>query len=179
MAMIDYGAIAWKDGKLIQTEMFEDMEKMVGWSDKDEELYCGRLNNNQFAYIGDEDLTIGFYKYVMTIYCKEFPWHKGEEGRVYFGCENFVKWKYWHDWFYVGDDLCDIKVKKRRGHNYYICKMNYRGHKYKVAFGYGVDLGYYKRTHIIDYYGTPWFRLREWVKDMKYRYRDWRHMHGR
>jgi hypothetical protein len=52
--------------------------------------------------------------------------------------------------------------------------MTYRGHKYKVAFGYGVDLAYYKKTHIIDYYGTPWFRAKSWLEDIHYKIEDWK-----
>lgn len=33
MAMIDYGAIAFKNGKLISTGMFTPMKDMVGWED--------------------------------------------------------------------------------------------------------------------------------------------------
>ena len=58
MAMVDYGAIAWKDGKLISTDMFTPMEDMVGWSDNSKY----KLEGNYFAYIGDKDLVIGFYK---------------------------------------------------------------------------------------------------------------------
>lgn len=174
MAMIDYGAIAWKDGKLISTDMFTDMIDMVGWDDNGEQ----ELSGNYFAYIGDEDLTLGFYKSTMRIYRKDYPYRApdSENGTVFFGIENFKGWKYWHDWFLVNKDTVDIKVYPRKFHNYYICKMTYREHKYKVAFGYGVDLGYYERTHIIDYYGTPWFRLKDWwkytvkekIRDIKY-----------
>ena len=179
MAMIDYGAIAWKNGKLISTDMFEDMNKIVGWTDDGQDLYCGNLHDDYFTYIGDKDLTVAFYKNVMVIYRREFPIYEQDNGKVYFGFERFVKWKYWHDWFFVGKDMCDIKVRKKRGHHYYICKMKYRGHKYKVAFGYGVDLRYYEKTHIIDYYGTPWFKVKSWFKDMKNKYKDWRYTHDR
>lgn len=33
MAMIDYGAIAFKNGKLISTGIFTQMKDMVGWED--------------------------------------------------------------------------------------------------------------------------------------------------
>jgi hypothetical protein len=56
--------------------------------------------------------------------------------------------------------------------------MDYRGHHYKVAFGYGVDLGYYKKTHIIDYYGTPWFRTKSWLEDIYYKIEDWKRERG-
>ena len=153
MAMIDYGAIAWKDGKLISTEMFTEMKDMVGWDDDGEY----GLKGNYFAYIGDKDLTIGFYKNVM---------HVVDHDSIYFGWEKFEGWKKWENSFWVEEDLSfiNIIVRKRKFHDYYICTMDYRGHRYKVAFGYGVDLAYYKRTHIIDYYGTPWFRINSWIK---------------
>lgn len=161
MAMIDYGAIAWKDGKLISKDMFTNMVDMVGWTD---DGYLG-LEDEYFAYVGDEDLTLAFYKNLMRVYRKDYPYRQYDtdnEGKetIFFGFENFNKWKYWHDWFYVSGDEVDIKVYPRKFHNYYVCKMSYRGHKYKVAFGYGVDLGYYKKTHIIDYFGTPWYKLK-------------------
>lgn len=171
MAMIDYGAIAWKDGKLIQTEMFEDMEKMVGWSDEG----TGKLCGNYFTYIGDEQFTVGFYKHMMKV-CNNF--YPSESEDVYFST-NFVGWKRWSRIYSVGNEYIDIVVKPRKFHDYYICKMKYRGHKYKVAFGYGVDIGYYKKTHIIDYYGTPWFGIKTWFRDIKYKYTDWRYLHGR
>ena len=164
MAMIDYGAIAWKDGKLISTDMFTDMVDMVGWDDNGDLM----LKGNYFAYIGDEDLTVAFYKTTMRIYRKKRPYNVdgSDNGTVFFGFENFRHWKYWHDWFYIHDDLVDIKVYHRRLHDYYVCKMKYRGHKYKVAFGYGVDYEYYKKWHIIDYYGTPWYIIKDKIRRM-------------
>ena len=35
MAMLDYGALTWKDGVLVsETEFFDDMQEMVGWNDE-------------------------------------------------------------------------------------------------------------------------------------------------
>lgn len=39
MAMIDYGAIAFRNRKLISTEMFTPMINMVGWEDTDADTY--------------------------------------------------------------------------------------------------------------------------------------------
>ena len=73
MAMIDYGAIAWKNGKLISTDMFTDMKNMVGWDDSDLDN-DEPLINNYFAYIGDEDFTLAFYKNLMRIYNPYFTY---------------------------------------------------------------------------------------------------------
>ena len=173
MAMIDYGAIVWKDGKLISTDMFTPMEDMVGWTDNGKY----KLEGNYFAYIGDKDFTIGFYKNIMRIYCPDDEYYNEE---IYFSNAPFRGWCYWKKWYFINSisDEAEIIVRPRRFHDYYICKMKYRGHKYKVAFGYGVDLKYYKKTHIIDYYGTPWFRVKSWLRDIHYKIEDWKWERG-
>ena len=181
MAMVDYGAIVWKDGKLISTDMFTPMEDMVGWTDENDDKEF-KLNGNCFAYIGDKDFTVGFYKNVMRIYRpKADPNYR--DMAVYFGSESYEKWRRWRKWYVIDHkdlklNMAELIVRPRRFHDYYICKMKYRGHKYKVAFGYGVDLGYYKKTHIIDYYGTPWFRVSSLCRDMKYKFEDWKWSKG-
>lgn len=42
MAMMDYGAIAFKNGKLISTDMFTPMIDMVGWEDTNKDVYESR-----------------------------------------------------------------------------------------------------------------------------------------
>jgi hypothetical protein len=164
MAMIDYGAIAWKNGKLISTDMFTPMKDMVGWEDSSEGNYSS-IKDNYFAYIGDEEFIIAFYKSYMRMY-NPITEHNEE---IFFGSERFYKWKEWADFFTVGKlhDFVRISVKPRKFHNYYICKMEYKNNKYKVAFGYGVDLSYYKKYHIIDYYGTPWFKIKSIYRRIK------------
>ena len=173
MAVIDYGAIVWKDGKLISTDMFTPMEDMVGWTDNHEH----RLEGNYFAFIGDKDLTLGFYKDVITIYSATADCYNDT---YYFCGVPFKGWRYWREWCLIGPDAdeAEIIVRPRKFHDYYICKMKYRGHKYKVAFGYGVDLKYYKKTHIIDYYATPWFRAKSICGDIKSNFRDWKWRKG-
>lgn len=175
MAMMDYGAIAWKDGKLISTDMFTDMKEMVGWDDSNVETKPP-LVNNYFAYVGDKDFTLAFYKYIMRIYNPTFTYDNKE---IFFGSENFEKWKRWRFNAYVHQDFVNIIVKPKRFHNYYVCHMKYKGHKYKVAFGYGVDLDCYKKWHMIDYYSTPWYRIMSEYRDFKYWLRDLKWRWGR
>lgn len=153
MAMIDYGAIAWKNGKLISTDMFTDMKDMVGWDDSDLDIE-DPLVGNYFAYIGDKDFILAFYKSVMRIYN---PYFTHDDDVIFFGSERFEGWKKWWFWTESNHKDIEITVKPKRFHDYYVCHMKYNGDKYKVAFGYGVDLAYYKKWHIIDYFGTPWY----------------------
>ena len=153
MAMIDYGAIAWKNGKLISTDMFTDMKDMVGWDDSDLDIE-NPLVGNYFAYIGDKDFILTFYKNVMRIYN---PYFTHDDDVIFFGSERFEGWKKWWFWTKSNHKDIEITVKPKRFHDYYVCHMKYNGDEYKVAFGYGVDLAYYKKWHIIDYFGTPWY----------------------
>ena len=176
MAMMDYGAIAFKNGKLISTDVFTPMMDMVGWEDDEQDTYHSyetdkdvplKLNGNYFAYIGDVDCTVAFYKTVIRIVEKvggEFFNTTEYLGNTYY------TWSKWERW------LCgnDIKVTKRNG--YLVCKWKYKGDKYKVYFGYGVDLGCYEKYHIINYYRSPEYRLYEikrWFKDKIY---EWKYL---
>lgn len=178
MAMLDYGAIAFKNGKLISTEMFTPMIDMVGWvdtkkdtyhdyhTDKDEPL---KLDGNYFAYVGDEDCTLAFYKGQLVI-AERYKEGTFRYHHEYFNCTNYT-WSKWED--YAGEGLAKIKVTKRNG--YYVCKWKYKGDNYKVYFGYGVDFHYYKKWHIVNYYRSPEHRLYEikcWFKDKIY---DWKY----
>ena len=93
MAMIDYGAIAWKNGKLISTDMFTPMKDMVGWDDSDLDIEPP-LKGNYFAYIGDKDFTLAFYKDTMRI-CH--PIRSYDNDTIYFGSESFEGWKRWRN----------------------------------------------------------------------------------
>ena len=175
MAMIDYGAIAWKNGKLISTDMFTPMKDMVGWDDSNI-ITEMPLVNNYFAYVGDKDFTLAFYKSVMRIYNPHFSF---DNDNIYFGNERFEGWRAWGLYTFSNNKDVEIVIKPKRFHNYYVCHMKYNGDKYKVAFGYGVDLEYYKKWHIIDYYGTPWFRVKSLCRNLKYWLQDMKWKWGR
>ena len=180
MAMIDYGAIAFKNGKLISTDMFTPMIDMVGWEDGENDTYHDfqtdideplKLNGNYFAYIGDSDCTVAFYKTTMRIVERvggEFFNHT-----AYLNC-SYYTWSKWTRW------LCgnDIKVTKRNG--YLVCRWKYKGDKYKVYFGYGVDFASYEKWKIVNYYRCPSYRMiqaKRWFEDLfyeiKYRKNPW------
>ena len=185
MAMIDYGAIAFKNGKLISTEMFTPMIDMVGWEDTDDDVYESRpysigepksnytkplkLKNNYFAYIGDSDCTLAFYKCQLVIAerCADGTFRYCDE---WFNCTNYT-WSKWEE--YAGVNLEKVKVTKRNG--YFVCKWEYKGDKYKVYFGYGVDVDLYKKRHIVNAYRTPSFRLRKTVRFFKDKINDWKY----
>lgn len=173
MAMIDYGAILKKNGKIVnRDEFFMDMETAVGWTDYPHVKYedcdcinedgysdcenCPRANReyqansnyywlisdcrdivpnskhmegNWFAYAGDTELVIGFYKQmVMT-------WYKGEQ-KIH-----------WLRWDYAGKYSINIEVGGTKLHfkalsenkDAYYGRFYYKGDLYEVVFGYGID----------------------------------------
>jgi hypothetical protein len=173
MAMIDYGAILKKNGKIVnRDEFFMDMETAVGWTDYPHVKYedcdcinedgysdcenCPRANReyqakanyywlvsdcrdivpnskhmegNWFAYAGDTELVVGFYKQmVMT-------WYKGEQ-KIH-----------WLRWDYAGKYSINIEVGGTKLHfkalsekkNAYYGRFYYKGDLYEVVFGYGID----------------------------------------
>jgi hypothetical protein len=184
MAMLDYGAIALKNGKLISTEVFTPMVDMVGWEDTEADVYESRshevgepesnymkplnLTGNFFAYIGDEDCTLAFYKEQLVIVER---YGDGTFSRLheFFNCSHYT-WSKWETYAGVGDNKFPrVRVTKRNG--YLVCKWKYRGDKYKVYFGYGVDLPCYKKYRIVNYYRSPMHiirRIPRWIKDMIY-----------
>jgi hypothetical protein len=173
MAMIDYGAILKKNGKIVnRNRFFMNMETAVGWTDYPHVKYedcdcidgdgysdclnCPRANRkyyanekdywlindcrgiepnsnhmegNWFAYAGDTEFVVGFYKQmVMT-------WYKGEQ-KIH-----------WLRWDYAGKYSINIEVGGTKLHfkalsnskSVYYGRFRYKGDLYEVVFGYGID----------------------------------------
>ena len=173
MAMIDYGAILKKNGKIVnRDEFFMDMETAVGWTDYPHIKYedcdylnedgysdcwnCPRANcivrkfeeekefvsdcrgvkpdsnhmeGNWFAYAGDTELVVGFYKHmVMT-------WYKGEQKIHWLRLDYAGKYSIYIE---VGDIKLHFKALSKKKDVYY-SRFHYKGDLYEVVFGYGID----------------------------------------
>ena len=182
MAMIDYGAVVFKNGKCVnKDQFFMDMEEAVGWVDQPrlryddcDHLFCGRsschdcpranyevkdfgfgvvnsfvsdcrgnskfergLDGNHHAYIGDEHLTMCFYKKVATIVLDgkvvNAIWGSGDgkvscRGRIneHEGVNGLLEWDVDYHIKYVGNGV-------------YHFSMVYGGNSYHVIYGYGID----------------------------------------
>lgn len=162
MAFIDYGAIAFKNGKCISSDMFTPMVKMVGWSDTIQDTYecnnnerCLELNGNYFAYIGDKDITIGFYKEQIFI-ARRYKNNKFFCKHVFLN-DPYYTWSKW-EYSFANRHASDLKITKKNG--YLVARWKYKGDKYKVYFGYGVDFNYYKKYRIVNYYRSPGYTLK-------------------
>ena len=169
MAMIDYGAVVFKNGaKVNGDDLFMDMLEAVGWVDvpraryhdcdcTDERGYSdcdrcprrtvghfngfdftagdcrgvrivnsGKLDGNYYAYIGDKDLTFGFYKRWCAI-----SYHGERQEDVYGTGGNKMSAS-----FKVGD--VSFKIRWVCGGVLHF-SMVYKGDYYHVVYGYGID----------------------------------------
>lgn len=147
MAMIDYGAIVVKNGNVVNEEkFFMDMNDSVGWKDKS-------LDGNYFAFIGDSDFTICFYKNIARLISREngvdmYLWNLTEDGRnlnnkkvrriilcpnpeyIYGGSDNFDA---------IGANIMATVVIKEIDYCRFHLSMDYKGDHYHVIYGYGID----------------------------------------
>ena len=173
MAIVDYGAIAFKNGKLISTDMFTPMEDMVGWKDTEQDVFHDygkgkdipiQLNGNFFAYIGDRDCTVAFYKQMIVIVerYKDGTFSYEDE---WFNCTDYI-WSKWRHHVFHGEFYNPVKVTKRNG--YYVCKWTYKDNKYKVYFGLGVDFDSYKKWRIVNYYRSPIYKIKKFIRKFKF-----------
>lgn len=161
MAMLDYGAVVKKNGKIISTKMFENFsslkyeekeiiktdedgieypnfetlvdETIVQTLDGDEKSMAG----NYFALIGDKDMLIGFYKDWFTLAIDK----KVIDNTDYF---TWVSSEHKRDFVKEYPVLGKINIKrldKRIDYcNVLVASFTYKSDKYEVMFGYGVDV---------------------------------------
>lgn len=153
MAMIDYGAIAFKNGKLISTGMITPMMDTCGFSDKDAKLpECeSNFDGHFFVTVGNKRLLFGFYKTSMYWFSAD-RFGKKEDCEC-FDCGPYAKWTRWEEYYFNGNDLVWVIVKPKNG--YYVAKFSIDGDVYKVYFGYGVDFDFYKKTRRVNFYRSP------------------------
>lgn len=179
MAIVDYGVLVFKNGHLISKsdQSWHSMKETAGWSDKDDDYITYmdyfsnkplNLDGEYMAYIGDRDCTVCFYKNEIKV-CE-----KTNSDNWYF-CENeffntgYFRWKTWEYSVLNSKQKSIIKVYNRKWPGHYVCKWKYKGDKYKVYFGLGIDYDTYKKYHIVNCYATPAHLLREKKQDIE----DW------
>lgn len=150
MAMLDYGAVVKKNGKIISdpNELFQNFTNLKYETDDDCNIVIDEtiiqeidgdersMAGNYFALIGDEEMMIGFYK----------TWFKiaVDKKEVSIG-DYFCHWQLdlKRDFIYEYPKLGKLTIKRidkrARYCNVYIATFSYKGDSYSVMFGYGVD----------------------------------------
>lgn len=156
MAMLDYGAVVKKNGKIISdpNKMFQNFTNLKYETDDDcntvidetviecinygtDKIEKRSMAGNYFALIGDEEMMIGFYKTWFKIAVDKKEVNMGEY---------FCKWQsedIKRDFVYEYPKLGKLTIKKidkrPKYCNVYIASFSYKGDNYSVMFGYGVD----------------------------------------
>lgn len=183
MAMIDYGAVAIKNGKVINEGLFfMNMLEAVGWVDrkrirhadcncfddpdplqaKSNCYYCNRaqrekvkyegceefdtrliadchgqsfepasshIDGNYFAYVGDEHLTLAFYKQHCVIMVDK------QLHLEMWGIDNFQSCRK-----SIHFEVASVRFHlKQLGNCVYYISFHYNGDNYHIIYGYGID----------------------------------------
>ena len=159
MAMMDYGALVKKNGKLITNpkgglfqnystlsygttvEIKDKTGEVIGWDQEGDEskrfvdMYEGEpklrsVIGNHMAVIGDEDYLFGFYKDFWGFFN-----HQKEINGGYVSRDGHVVYKVKLPCCDVALKWWDPKYKTRIG----TARFIYKGDIYEVLFGYGID----------------------------------------
>ena len=183
MAMVDYGVVAIKNGKVINDGMFfMNMLTAVGWVDqkrirhvdcdcfddpdpllaKSNCYYCNRaqkeivqyencedtdakliadchgesfesvsnhIDGNYFAYVGDEHLTLAFYKQHCLIMADKVLQFEMWGIDNFLGCRKSIHFEVAGVHFHL----------KHLDDRIYYMRFHYKGDNYHIIYGYGID----------------------------------------
>ena len=150
MAMIDYGCVVKRNGKIInEGAFFMDMEKNLGFCIKsiDDMLVAG----DYFAFVGDEKFFIGFYKTYAVLFTKH------DDGRyTYFN----IPLDDWSIKLPKGYDCCWYKINDR----VYRLSFDTPTDKWEALFGYGVDNNFKTQLDVAFEYGFSPSDIEEIIK---------------
>lgn len=138
MALLDYGAIGWKNGKVLgkRDGLFEKPKNSLGFNIKpfdytdnycDDNRYQG---GDDYIYVGDKDLIFSFYKHSMRI-CE----YKEKKVNQYYFC--YTEHPYKTHRIVFKDAI--IIIKTLRLNRVWLATIYYKNDKYEVIFGYGID----------------------------------------
>lgn len=158
MAMIDYGSVVKKNGKIIQKEAFMDMKQAVDFriksikqsykeiifEDETDEGYKfhtpkhydykNRIDGDYFSYMGDENLLVCVYKCGLT-----FISH-GRIIKYIGGIDDRYELPYEKMTLDVTIKEINFHIKRLYNQNRYILRFWYKGYLYECLYGYGVDV---------------------------------------
>ena len=139
MAFIDYGALLVKNGKVVnKDETFMNMQNAVGWTDVIDKKSSETIDGNSFVYLGDEELTLAFYKTFIEIVVNKERY--GEVWQLNFKKheDRYKQTNYDKRVLRLNIGQTNIKIKKLTDVVYHL-SVKYKGNFYHVFYGYGID----------------------------------------
>lgn len=149
MAMVDYGAILFKNGVFQnRDQFFMDMQDSVGWVDrprikyddcdckteigdcKGNKIINKRIDGNYFVYAGDNHFTAAFYK-TYSVFCLDEI-----KVKTVWGCQSDDGINHRSLHFKIGEVNVHIK---EINYNVFECRFTYKENQYLIIYGYGID----------------------------------------
>jgi len=136
------------------------------------------MAGNYMAVIGDKDFMIGFYKDGFTLVYDGITANIEEVAKQHGFDESTYEWFSAHKKpkVYHLDKIGDLVVKRvtnKTNDNVYLAKFEYKGDKYEVLYGYGVDPDWNfmcdtKRSYWSNWWRWDWYRYEK--KDILKKY---------
>lgn len=169
MAMIDYGCLMFRNGNLISNGMFTPMKDTCGFVDEE-------FEHQYFGVCGDEEFFVGFYKHQISYK------YNGKIDHIWVNCSEhngpaFISCKWKEMKIMPSGKAPLLTITKRNG--FYVCKFEYKGDKYKIFFGLGVDYDWYKKSRLVNYFRTnPTYLWHSFYRKIKWFVQDWRMYHN-
>jgi len=132
MALIDYGAVVFKNG-VIQNEnnFFMDMQKSVGWSSEQK--------GNYYAFVGNERLTVAVSRnacHIFTdkkIFLRCHGMHFFDQCDVLITTNPHIKKVIRFVFDNIGFRIKEITF------NVYMLSFSFENNHYNIIYGYGID----------------------------------------
>lgn len=135
MAMIDYGVIAKKNGKVVTTDFFTPMIDTLDF-ECEEDNRGKLLKDNYFVYLGDKDFFVAIYKGIINIYK-----NKNELIDTIWDIDNYATtWEETKFRYKPTINGINFDIKRFDDGNRYKVRFYYKGDLYEAIYGYGVDL---------------------------------------
>ena len=135
MAMIDYGSVVKKNGKIIQDKLFMDMNESVGFTIKTIPYrgYNEQIEGNYFSYMGDSEMLVCIYKQQILIISN------GDILKYWNLATSDEDWKKYNLSFSLNG--VDFKLKRSKyAKTRYKLRFIYKCDTYECLFGLGVDV---------------------------------------
>lgn len=146
MAIVDYGALVWKNGKPFgkRENLFEETINTLGFKidsfiyttiNDNVEYNYNYSDGNDYVYIGNKNIIFSFYKGEITV-CN----YKEKEIKFITCYSDYNKYK---------KDIYEVfgqkfTVKPLKPNSVFLFNSIIDGDKYEVLFGYGIDPKWYK-----------------------------------
>lgn len=108
------------------------MKSAVGWEDDDVNRIRDQFKGNYFAYVGNKDITLAFYKRWLRV-----KLNQGKEICIELWCNYNSQHNHMSHTYKLEDYKIHVKTVVK--YKVFLCDVTIDGHHYHVIYGYGID----------------------------------------